>query len=92
MMYVQGSWFAILVGVPEVFSQGIFAKLSTASCIAFYGQASGAMCKAGWLTFAEIVAGIVLGLTFLSLLVVVAFAAEAPQNRREVRQEIVVER
>jgi hypothetical protein len=77
LVKLQGAWFAILIGIPEVFSKGIIARLSTASCMNFYGEAGLAMCKQGWLAFAEIVAGVILGMTFLSLLVVVSFAVEA---------------
>ena len=69
----QAVWFAMLIGLPSAIGHGIIADITT-QCQGWYGSASGLMCASGWLTIAQLIAIIVIGLNFLALLTILASA------------------
>ena len=78
LLKIQGLYFCILVGEPDFLNKStgsIFSRISGTVCFAFYADASDHMCASGWLTFAEIIAGVVVGLNFVSLMIITSFAA-----------------
>ena len=69
----QALWFGILIGQPSLLSRGVIFDI-TNSCAAWYVSEQSTMCKSGWLTFASIMAGLIIGLNFLILITTLASA------------------
>lgn len=67
-------WFLILIGIPQLLTNGIITTVSQTSCQGFYGDFSPEMCKDGWLTFLMILSTVQISVTFLSMLSVMASA------------------
>ena len=74
LFVVVAVWFALLIGIPATLTDGGVIHAISARCAAWYGVKAHAMCKAGWLAFAEIVAMVLIASTFLAMLTLMAAA------------------
>lgn len=79
-------WLFMLIGLPPRVTTGVFDVLSNPYCKGFYDTVSDTMCKEGWLTFAELIAGIMVGMTFLAVILTLASAVEAIEASRAAQQ------
>jgi hypothetical protein len=83
LLTLQLVWFGLLIGVPDFLTGGtdIFVRVSgRLDCLAFYAEAAPTMCAPAWLTIVEIISCVLVGLTFLSLLMIVSLTNLAAAN------------
>lgn len=73
-------WLGIFTGA--FLSQGALQLVSTGACQAFYRTKSKTMCKEGWLTFLSIFVMVLVGINFLSLLILASQMIGAHKRQR----------
>ena len=80
LFLATASWFALLLGIPNRWSAGIIARVSTGCNLWFTVKTD--MCSDSWVTFATIVSIAVIIINFFELLVLMSFAADFATARK----------
>jgi len=76
LLLVAGAWFGILIGIPNHISDGIISTTAQDACFAYFSTNSATMCEAGYLTFATIIAILIIVMNFFAMVALVSAVFE----------------
>lgn len=76
LLLLAAAWFGVLIGIPSGVSAGIIGTTTAEGCATYFPSNSETMCAAGYLTFATIIAIMIIIMNFFAMVALVSAVFE----------------